>query len=546
MGKQKNLQKKGKGNDLRRALSSDSSDTEEQNDTLQNETFEGKIQKGQQVLLYQNPISKILSRGNSIDKTWNNSDDAINGGSADSGSDQHPEARNLTLWVGNIPDGYTSSNKLLLRVFRPYGTVVSLTVRKKPSSDPAAYKSWALVTYLDTSGFEAALAANTVVEGADGQVVALVTKVADISGELQKSGTSTLADIWSTQNKTASDVARGYIETMEPRAHKALQRFLSEMPTDQSVDVEDDDDDVINFTDSDISDLVYAFMACDLTSSGEIDARELQAVLTVFGARRQIDSVRMLFEKIDADGGGTLDEAEVRGALEELTGGVMNNSVFRAVFTKMDPDGDGQVTTEEFEGWWETVDDVCGLSKSTAMNWARQLRLQQVIDIINRTIKEFSSDDTERALAIRSSTRLARAIGASTVEQASKYAIGFSFAPKITRRIVKNPIFSKPKAAISTQLRSTQVQKNDRQLERSRTKADVKSTPQFAESRLNFPQFVYMMNAGIIDEFIPDGNWRTGAAHMRNLRAAFDTADVDGSGEVGVSAVICLFYKTLY
>ena len=79
------------------------------------------------------------------------------------------------------------------------------------------------------------------------------------------------------------------------------------------IDVEDDDDDVINFTDSDMSDLVYAFMACDLTSSGEIDARELQAVLTVFGARRQIDSVRMLFEKIDADGGGTLDEAEVRG-----------------------------------------------------------------------------------------------------------------------------------------------------------------------------------------------------------------------------------------
>jgi hypothetical protein len=305
MGKQN----KGKGNDLRRALSSD---TEGQIDNLQNETFEGQIQKGQQVLVFQNPISRMLSRANSVDKEWNYSGDS-NGGSADSGSDQHPEARNLTLWVGNIPDGYTSSNKLLLRVFRPYGTVVSLTVRKKPSSDPAAHKSWALVTYVDTSGLEEALAANTVVEGDDGQAVALVTKVADISGELEKSGTSALANIWSTQKKDASDVARGYVETMDPRAHSALQRFLSEVPTDQSVDVEDDDDDVINFTDSDMSDLVYAFMACDLTSSGEIDARELQAVLTVFGARRQIDSVRMLFEKIDADGGGTLDEAEVRG-----------------------------------------------------------------------------------------------------------------------------------------------------------------------------------------------------------------------------------------
>ena len=211
-----------------------------------------------------------------------------------------------------------------------------------------------------------------------------------------------------------------------------------------------------------------------------------------------------------------------------------------------DPNGDGQVTTEEFEGWWETVDDICGLSKSTAINWARQLRLQQIVDIINSTIKEFSSDDNERALAIRSSTRLARAIGSSTVEQASKHVIGFSFAPKMTRRIAKSPIFSKPKAAVSTQLRSTQMQRNDRQFERFGTTTDVKSTSQFAESRLNFPQFVYMMNAGIIDEFIPDGNWRTGAAHMRNLRAAFDTADVDGSGEVGGLAGICLFYKTLY
>jgi hypothetical protein len=108
-----------------------------------------------------------------------------------------------------------------------------------------------------------------------------------------------------------------------------------------------------------------------------------------------------------------------------------------------DPNGDGQVTTEEFEGWWETVDDICGLSKSTAINWARQLRLQQIVDIINSTIKEFSSDDNERALAIRSSTRLARAVGSSSVEQASKHVIGFSFAPKITRRIVKNPIFFK-------------------------------------------------------------------------------------------------------
>ena len=49
---------------------------------------------------------------------------------------------------------------------------------------------------------------------------------------------------------------------------------------------------------------------------------------------------------------------------------------------------------------------------------------------------------------------------------------------------------------------------------------------------LSFQEYVYMMRSGMINEFIPGKNWRAGAHNMRNLRTAFDTADVDGSGEI--------------
>eukprot|EP01052_Picozoa_sp_SAG31_P014456 SAG31_NODE_899_length_11146_cov_7.265049_1_plen_80_part_00 len=41
-----------------------------------------------------------------------------------------------------------------------------------------------------------------------------------------------------------------------------------------------------------------------------------------------------------------------------------------------------------------------------------------------------------------------------------------------------------------------------------------------------------MMAAGTINQYLPDRDWRAGAVSMRNLRAAFDTADVDGSDEI--------------
>ena len=150
----------------------------------------------------------------------------------------------------------------------------------------------------------------------------------------------------------------GYLmHGMDIKAQRVMQRFLSTQ-TDDGADFnegaendDDDDDDGMEFTDAELSDLVYAFMACDLKSSGMVDAEELQAVLCVFGARREIDSASMLFTKIDIDGDGKLDKEEVLAALEELSGNVLLPKTFENMFEQMDANSDGVITKEEFEMW---------------------------------------------------------------------------------------------------------------------------------------------------------------------------------------------------
>ena len=48
---------------------------------------------------------------------------------------------------------------------------------------------------------------------------------------------------------------------------------------------------------------------------------------------------------------------------------------------------------------------------------------------------------------------------------------------------------------------------------------------------LNFPEFVFLMTSGLIDEYFPNG-WGEGAYHMRLLKSAFVTADLDGDNEL--------------
>ncbi len=51
------------------------------------------------------------------------------------------------------------------------------------------------------------------------------------------------------------------------------------------------------------------------------------------------------------------------------------------------------------------------------------------------------------------------------------------------------------------------------------------------EDDLSFAEYVFMMRAGLLTQFLP-GDWQERAADMRKLREAFDTADVDGDNQL--------------
>jgi Ca2+-binding EF-hand superfamily protein len=48
---------------------------------------------------------------------------------------------------------------------------------------------------------------------------------------------------------------------------------------------------------------------------------------------------------------------------------------------------------------------------------------------------------------------------------------------------------------------------------------------------LNLPEFIHLMTSGDVDEYFPNG-WTEGAYHMRLLKSAFATADLDGNNEL--------------
>eukprot|EP01051_Picozoa_sp_SAG22_P001357 SAG22_NODE_52_length_24288_cov_15.594568_25_plen_751_part_00 len=49
---------------------------------------------------------------------------------------------------------------------------------------------------------------------------------------------------------------------------------------------------------------------------------------------------------------------------------------------------------------------------------------------------------------------------------------------------------------------------------------------------LNFPEFVYLMTEGLVDEYFSENGWEEGAYHMRLLKSAYVTADLDGNNEL--------------
>ena len=62
----------------------------------------------------------------------------------------------------------------------------------------------------------------------------------------------------------------------------------------------------------------------------------------------QIDDARAWFDECDADGNGTLDEAEVYAAMHHLLGGTVTRATIAQLFAEIDVDGSGDVDFDEF------------------------------------------------------------------------------------------------------------------------------------------------------------------------------------------------------
>ena len=68
----------------------------------------------------------------------------------------------------------------------------------------------------------------------------------------------------------------------------------------------------------------------------------------------------------------------------------------------------------------------------------------------------------------------------------------------------------------------------------SDTSSDEEEEDDDGEQELNisFPEFIFLLTSHLVDEVLPGGDWKASAYHMRLLRNAFDTADVDGNNEL--------------
>jgi Ca2+-binding EF-hand superfamily protein len=65
------------------------------------------------------------------------------------------------------------------------------------------------------------------------------------------------------------------------------------------------------------------------------------------------DPLRDRFERVDRDGNGKIDQAELGWLLDALGVGYSEAQV-RAAFEAIDQDGTGLIDLEEFRAWWTT------------------------------------------------------------------------------------------------------------------------------------------------------------------------------------------------
>jgi hypothetical protein len=87
-----------------------------------------------------------------------------------------------TAWVGGVPASYVSKHAevRMLRLFKSFGKVVRVTVRKKPDEGPGQHKCWGFVTFADSGSVGAAMRNPPALQG-DGYDTVVSVKPAAVS-----------------------------------------------------------------------------------------------------------------------------------------------------------------------------------------------------------------------------------------------------------------------------------------------------------------------------------------------------------------------------
>jgi hypothetical protein len=137
-----------------------------------------------------------------------------------------------TIWVGGIPDRCSSrpdtrdptrGTPVLKREFAKFGEVVSMSVRRGKNGE---LKTWALITFVDSSSVAAALKSDITVRGDDGAAALLITR--EVSGD----------DLGSPKARA------GALATLADKQQKLLIRHKTMSNDRNSSDAEPEDEDV--------------------------------------------------------------------------------------------------------------------------------------------------------------------------------------------------------------------------------------------------------------------------------------------------------------
>eukprot|EP01050_Picozoa_sp_SAG11_P010805 SAG11_NODE_1104_length_5859_cov_4.321528_3_plen_941_part_00 len=97
-----------------------------------------------------------------------------------------------------------------------------------------------------------------------------------------------------------------------------------------------------------------AYSKIDHDASGVIEYGEFESWFKTLGDAKSLihnPEARAAWEKIDTDGGGSLDEEETRLVFKQL-GMKLSEAEFHDAFLKIDSDGSGHIEYDEFEMWF--------------------------------------------------------------------------------------------------------------------------------------------------------------------------------------------------